>query len=90
MTIGVSELQKDIGIIRNLGETLYIIDKKTNEVLATVFPNKKMPQESITQKLGGVFANSKLEEKYQDKVEDAISDAYEAEMLEKYGTAHAR
>ena len=84
MTIGVSELQKDIGIIRNLVETLYIIDKKTNEVLATVFPNKKISQESITQKLGGVFSNSILEDKYQDNIEGAINDAYEKEMIEKY------
>ena len=89
MTIGVSELQKDIGIIRNLAETLYIIDKKTNEVLATVFPNKKMPQDSITQKLGGIFSNSKLPEDY-DTLEDAISDAYEQEMMQKYKINNAR
>ena len=90
MTIGVSELQKDIGIIRNLVETLYIIDKKTNEVLATVFPNKKIPQERITQKLGGVFSNSTLEEKYQNNIEGAINDAYEQEIIEKYGKYNAR
>jgi len=36
MTIGVSELQKNISIIRNLKETLYVVDKKTNEILATI------------------------------------------------------
>ena len=77
-------------MICNLKETLYIIDKKTNEVLATVFPNKKIPQESISQKLGGIFAHSSLGEKYQNNLEEAISDAYEQEMLEKYGKSHAR
>jgi hypothetical protein len=40
MTIGVYELQKNISIIRNLKETLHVIDKKTNELLATIIPNK--------------------------------------------------
>jgi len=85
MTIGVSELQKNISMIRNLKETLYVIDKKTDEVLATILPNKKMPEKSITEKLAGVFSDSKLPEKYNGDVDAAIRDAYEEELMEKYG-----
>ena len=34
MTIGISELQKNISIFKNLTETVQVIDKKTKEVLA--------------------------------------------------------
>ena len=85
MTIGVSELQKNISMIRNLKETLYVIDKKTDEVLATILPNKKMPEKSITERLAGVFSDSKLPEKYNGDVDAAIRDAYEEAMMEKYG-----
>ncbi|MBN2824979.1 MAG: hypothetical protein JXQ76_06640 [Campylobacterales bacterium] len=34
MTIGISELQKNISIFKNFNETIEIVDKKTKEVLA--------------------------------------------------------
>lgn len=85
MTIGVSELQKNISIIRNLTETLYVIDKKTNELLATILPNKRIEEESIVDRLGGIFSDSKLPEKYHGDIDAAIADAYHQEMMEKYG-----
>ena len=36
MIIGVSELQKNISIFKNLTESVQIVDKKTKEVLALV------------------------------------------------------
>jgi len=90
MTIGVSELQKNISIIRNLKETLYVVDKKTNELLATILPNKKMEEESIVDRLGGIFSDSKLPEKYNGDLDAAIADAYHQEMMEKYGDMDER
>jgi len=85
MTIGVSELQKNISIIRNLKETLYVVDRKTNEVLATILPNEKMPRESIVEQLGGIFSDSTLPPRYKNDVDAAIEDAFEEEMRVKYG-----
>lgn len=53
MTIGVSELQKNISIIRNLKETFYVVDKKSNEVLATILPHKK--EKNPYRTIGGVY-----------------------------------
>ncbi|CAA6820437.1 MAG: Unknown protein [uncultured Sulfurovum sp.] len=87
MTIGVSELQKNISIIRNLKETLQVVDKKTNTLLATIVPNnnKNDVEDDWVERLGGVFSDSKLPEKYNGDVDAAIADAYHQEMMKKYG-----
>jgi len=85
MTIGVSELQKNISVIRNLKETLYVIDKKTNELLATILPNKnenkKGKKKSLTEELAGSMANGIVV----DDLDKAISEAYEDAMMKKHG-----
>ena len=88
MTIGVSELQKNISIIRNLQETLYVVDKKTHEVLATILPNKKTPPPSITDQLAGSLKGRTLPEKYHGDIDAAIADAFHMEMMEKHGRPH--
>lgn len=87
MTIGVSELQKNISIIRNLKETLHVIDKKTNELLATIIPNKQNNEEelSLTDRLAGSMANGIVV----DDLDAAIKQAYHDEMMEKYGHLNA-
>ncbi len=81
MTIGVSELQKNISIIRNLKETLHVIDKKTNELLATILPNKKEQKKSLTEELAGSMANGIVA----DDLDKAISEAYADAMMKKHG-----
>jgi len=81
MTIGVSELQKNISIIRNLKETLYVVDKKTNEILATILPNKKEKKKSLTEQLAGSMANGIVV----DDLDKAISEAYADAMIQKHG-----
>ena len=86
MIMGVSELQKNISIIRNLKESLQVIDKKTNEVLAIITPvNNKNKQDDITVKLAGIFSDYKLPEKYNGDLDAAIEDAYHMEMMKRYG-----
>ncbi len=85
MTIGVSELQKNISIIRNLKETLHVIDKKTNEVLATISPVKRKRTTTLTDQLAGSLSGHSLPAKYNGDLEAAIKDAYHQEMIEKYG-----
>jgi len=86
MIIGVSELQKNISIIRNLKETLYVIDKKTNELLATILPNKKKSTISITEQLAGSMANGIVV----DDIDKALNEARTAELVEKYGAMDAK
>jgi hypothetical protein len=86
MTIGVSELQKNISIIRNLKETLYVIDKKSNELLATILPNKKKSHLSLTEQLAGSMANGIIV----DDIDKALDDARTAELVKKYGSVDAK
>jgi len=86
MTIGVSELQKNISIIRNLKETLYVIDKKSNELLATILPNKKKSNLSLTEQLAGSMANGIIV----DDIDKALDDARTAELVKKYGSVDAK
>jgi hypothetical protein len=83
MVIGVSEIQKNISLFKNLTETVHIIDRKTKEVLAMVLPRKRIESYSLTDSLGGI-----LQRKTQIKVqnfETMVEDAYEEEMRAKYG-----
>jgi len=78
MTVGVSELQKNISIFKNLDETVKILDKKTKKILAFVLPNKKTKTSSLTKTLAGSLQN-KTNIKV-DNINQAIKDAYKQEM----------
>lgn len=82
MTIGVSELQKNISIIRNLKETLQVVDKKTNEVLATISPVKNKRSTTLTEQLAGSMANGIVV----DDIDKAYHEVKEKELLRKYGS----
>ena len=84
MIIGVSELQKNISIFKNLTESVQIVDKKTKEVLALVLPKSQMQTANLTDTLGGILKKRKAIEKY-DSLDDMIEEAYAMEMREKYG-----
>jgi len=84
MTIGVSELQKNISIIKNLTETLEVVDKKTKEVLALVLPKSQLQNASLTDTLGGILHSRKSIEEHKD-LDVMIENAYSEEMREKYG-----
>ncbi|MEA2111032.1 MAG: hypothetical protein U9P71_03180 [Campylobacterota bacterium] len=84
MIIGVSELQKKISIFKNLSETVYIVDKKSKEILATVLPKAEIEKENIADSLGGIFQNYKPNKSY-DSFEAMKKEAFDDEMREKYG-----
>lgn len=84
MIIGVSELQKKISIFKNLSETVYIVDKKSKEILATVLPKKQIVKESLTESLGGIFQEYRPEKSH-SSFEAMKKEAFEEEMQEKYG-----
>ena len=78
MTIGVSDLQKNISIFKNLKTTVKILDKKTKKVLAIILPNKDFKSSSLTEELAGSLKN-KTKIKI-DNLDKAIKKAYEEEM----------
>jgi len=84
MTIGISELQKNISLFKNLDESVQIIDKKTKEVLALVLPKSQMETASLTDTLGGILQTKDTRSSY-ESVNEMVDDAYEQEMREKYG-----
>ena len=84
MIIGVSELQKNISIFKNLTESVQIVDKRTKEVLALVLPKSQMQTVNLTDALGGILQKSKAFKK-NEKLDNMIEEAYDMEMREKYG-----
>jgi len=78
MTIGISELQKNISIFKNLTTKIKVLDKKTKKVLAIILPNKEYKKESLTKSLAGSLKN-KTKVKV-DNLEEAIKKAYQEEM----------
>ena len=84
MIIGVSELQKKISIFKNLTETIHIIDRKSKHILATVLPQKEIEKENLTETLGGSLS-AYAPHKHYEVMEEMIADAYELEMMKKYG-----
>lgn len=83
MVIGVSELQKNISIFKNLTESIHVIDKKTKEILATILPNKQLDKPTLTEMLGGSLASKPIGDCA--NINDMAADAYEKEMRAKYG-----
>ena len=79
LSVGIGELQKNISIFQNLTEVLEIVDKRTKQPLALVYPIAK---NSVISTLAG---------KYKDKVvksslniESIKKEAFEKAMREKY------
>lgn len=84
MVIGVSELQKNISIFKNLTETIHVIDKKTKEVLALVLPKSQMEETTLTDSLAGILQRKNPIETYKN-FDEMVENAYEEEMRAKYG-----
>lgn len=84
MTIGISELQKNISIFKNITETVQVVDKKTKEVLALVLPKSAIEKRALTDVLGGILHTDKTVQVYKN-VDEMVADAYAQEMKEKYG-----
>jgi hypothetical protein len=79
-SIGIGEIQKNTSIFANIDETIQIVDKRKNRVLAFVYPVKK---ESNIKKLAGKYSKRvKKSDLSFDKVKES---AYEEAMRKKYG-----
>jgi len=86
-TIGIGELQKNMGILTHLTEALTIVDKRKNKEIAVVYPvnnNKHNMIEEMSRKFQKKSKERGIVIKDLDKAkEDAMMEA----MKEKYGFA---
>jgi len=82
-TIGIGELQKNMGILTHLTEALTIVDKRKNKEIAVVYPIHEENKPNIVDVLAGSLG------KYTDiKIDDldkAKEEAMMEAMREKYG-----
>ena len=83
-TIGIGELQKNMGILTHLTEALTIVDKRKNREVAVVYPVESM-RTSIVGELAGKYAkyakNIDADKSFQEIREEAMM----AAMKDKYG-----
>ncbi len=81
-TIGIGELQKNMGILTHLTETLTIVDKRKNKEVAVVYPIENSKPNIIDELAGSLnqYTNIKI-----DNLEQAKEDAMMEAMKEKYG-----
>ncbi len=80
LSIGIGELQKNISIFQNLTEVLEVVDKRTKQPLAFVYPIHKQSQTAL---LAGKYKN-----KVNDlpmNIEQIKQEAFLKAMEEKYG-----
>lgn len=83
LTIGIGELQKNMGILTHLKEALTIVDKRKNREVAVVYPVKRREKSFIVDQLAGKYKhlNKKTSKSFQEIRDEAMMIA----MKEKYG-----
>ena len=81
-TIGIGELQKNMGILTHLTEALTIVDKRKNKEVAVVYPIDNNKPDIVEELAGSLsqFTTVKI-----DNLEQAKEDAMMEAMKEKYG-----
>jgi len=81
-TIGIGELQKNMGILTNLTEVLTIVDKRKNKSVAIVYPIVEENCRTVDEIAGslGKYTNIKI-----DDLDKAKEEAMMEAMKEKYG-----
>jgi hypothetical protein len=81
-TIGIGELQKNMGILTHLTEALTIIDKRKNKSVAVVYPIVEENCRTVDEIAGSLsrYTNIKI-----DDLDKAKEEAMMEAMKEKYG-----
>lgn len=81
-TIGIGELQKNMGILTHLTEALTIVDKRKNKSVAIVYPIVEENSTTVDEMAGslGKYTNIRI-----DDLDKAKEEAMMEAMKEKYG-----
>ncbi len=83
-TIGIGELQKNMGILTHLTEALTIIDKRKNKEIAVVYPIENY-QPNIVEELAGKYSSYVKNVDANKSFKEIRDEAMMIAMKEKYG-----
>ncbi|HHD81078.1 MAG TPA: hypothetical protein ENK99_05770 [Campylobacterales bacterium] len=84
-TIGIGELQKNMGILTHLTEALTIVDKRKNKEIAVVYP-VNYEKHNVIEEMSRKFQKKSKERGIViEDLEKAKEDAMMEAMKEKYG-----
>ncbi len=83
-TIGIGELQKNIGVLTHLTEPLIIVDKRKNEEIAVVYPSEKK-RTSVVDALAGKYSKYAKNVDSNKSFKEIKEEAMMMAMKEKYG-----
>jgi len=83
-TIGIGELQKNMGILTHLTEALTIIDKRKNKEIAVVYPIENH-QSNIVEELAGKYSSYVKNVDANKSFKEIRDEAMMIAMKEKYG-----
>jgi hypothetical protein len=82
-TISIGELQKNVGLLRQLKEVITVVDRRQNKEIAVIYP---VEESSITEGLSKKYERRAKERGIViDDLEQAKEDAMMLAMKEKYG-----
>jgi len=84
-TIGIGELQKNMGILTHLTEALTIVDKRKNKEIAVVYPVNNNKHNMIEEMSRKFQKKSKERGIVIEDLDKAKEDAMMEAMKEKYG-----
>ena len=85
-TLGIGELQKNMGILTHLTEALTIVDKRKNKEVAVVYPIHNRDDDNIVEKLAdSLRAKAKKRGIVIEDLDKAKEEAMMEAMKEKYG-----
>ncbi|MEA1953839.1 MAG: hypothetical protein U9O24_05565 [Campylobacterota bacterium] len=85
-TIGIGELQKNMGILTHLTEALTIVDKRKNKEVAVVYPIHEVNKPNIIEQMSAeALARAKNRGIVIEDLEAAKEVAMMEAMKEKYG-----
>jgi hypothetical protein len=82
-TIGIGELQKNMGILTHLTEALTIVDKRKNKEIAVVYPIEKNSV-SVLDTLAGKYNKYAQNKKSGKSFKEIRDEAMMQAMKEKY------
>jgi hypothetical protein len=85
-TIGIGELQKNMGILTHLTEALTIVDKRKNKEVAVIYPIQDINKPNIIEQMSAKFqAKAKKRGIVIEDLDAVKEDAMMEAMKEKYG-----
>ena len=84
MVISISELQRNISILKNLKEPLIVVDKRTKKEIAKIEP---IGQKSDREILEEIVQNTPKSDIYVEDINKAFEEVYTEHLRKKYGVS---